>query len=94
MPRLRVYLVAAHQKVMNIFKKKSPPVVPSILGEFPPAQYEPVIRASICTGEKTACMRDRESGKLHEIMLVRTDEDLDAFCRTCNADKEAIKTVY
>ena len=39
-------------------------------------------------------MRDRESGKLHEIMLVRTDEDLDAFCRTCNADKEAIKTVY
>ena len=79
---------------MNIFKKKSPPAVPSILDEFPPAQYEPVIRASICTGEKTACMRDRESGKLHEIMLVRTDEDLDAFCRTCNADKEAIKTVY
>ena len=79
---------------MNIFKKKSPPAVSSILGEFPPAQYEPVIRASICTGEKTACMRDRESGKLHEIMLVRTDEDLDAFCRTCNADKEAIKTVY
>ena len=79
---------------MNIFKKKSPPAVSSILGEFPPAQYEPVIRASICTGEKTACMRDLESGKLHEIMLVRTDEDLDAFCRTCNADKEAIKTVY
>ena len=79
---------------MNIFKKKSPPAVSSILGEFPPAQYEPVIRASICTGEKTACMRDRESGKLHESMLVRTEEDLDAFCRTCNADKEAIKTVY
>ena len=79
---------------MNIFKKKSPPAVSSILGEFPLVQYEPVIRASICTGEKTACMRDRESGKLHEIMLVRTDEDLDAFCRTCNADKEAIKTVY
>lgn len=79
---------------MNIFKKKSPPAVSSILGEFPPAQYEPVIRASICTGEKTACMRDLESGKLHEIMLVRTDEDMDTFCRTCNADKEAIKTVY
>ena len=79
---------------MNIFKKKSPPAVSSILGEFPPVQYEPVIRASICTGEKTACMRDLESGKLHEIMLVRTDEDMDTFCRTCNADKEAIKTVY
>ena len=79
---------------MSIFKKKSPPAVPSILGEFPAEQYEPVIRASICTGEKTACMRDRATGKLYEIMLVRTDEDLDTFCRMCGADKESIRTVY
>ena len=79
---------------MNLFHKKTPPAVPSILGEFPTGQFEPVIRASICTGEKTACMRDLGSGKLHEIMLVRTDEDLDTFCRMCGADREAIKTVY
>ena len=79
---------------MNIFKKKSPPAVPSILEKFPLVQYEPVIRASICTGEKTACMRDRESGKLHEIMLVRTEEDMDTFCRMCSAGRETMKTVY
>jgi len=79
---------------MSIFKKKTPPEVPSILPEFPPEHFEPVVRASICTGEKTACMRDRETGKLHEIMLVRTDADLDVFCRMCSADKDSIKTVY
>ena len=79
---------------MSIFKKKTPPAVPSILAEFPPEQYEPAIRASICTGERTACMRDRATGKLHEIMLVRTDEDLETFCRMCDGNKDSIKTVY
>ena len=79
---------------MSIFKKKTPPAVPSILAEFPPEQYEPAIRASICTGERTACMRDRATGKLHEIMLVRTDEDLETFCRMCSVNREKIKTVY
>ena len=94
MPCLRIHMVAASEKVMSIFKKKAPPPVPSILVEFPPEEYEPVIRASICTGEKTAAMRDRVTGKLHEIMLVRTDEDLDAFCRMCGADRDSIRTVY
>ena len=79
---------------MSLFKKKTQPTAPSILGEFPEEDYEPVIRASICTGEKTACMRDRATGKLHEIMLVRTEEDLDAFCRMCEGKKESIRTVY
>ena len=56
--------------------------------------FEPVIRASICTGEKVACMRDRESGKLHELMLIRTDEDLAAFCRRYHVERREIKTIY
>ena len=48
---------------------------------FDPALYEPVIRSSICTGEKVACMRDKSTGKLQELMLIRSDEDLAAFCR-------------
>ena len=79
---------------MNIFRKKTTPEVPSILPEFPPEQFEPVVRASICTGEKTACMRDRATGKLHEIMLVRTDADMDLFCRMCSADRDSVRTVY
>lgn len=61
---------------------------------FDPAIYEPVIRASICTGEKVACMRERSTGKLQELMLIRTDEDLAAFCRRYHVRQEDIRTVY
>ncbi len=61
---------------------------------FDPAEYEPVIRSSICTGERVACMRERAAGKLHELMLIRTDEDLAAFCRRYGVDAEQIKTIY
>ena len=61
---------------------------------FDPAVYEPVIRASICTGEKVACMRERATGKLLELMLIRTDEDLAAFCRRYHVKQENLRTVY
>ena len=61
---------------------------------FDPALYEPVIRASICTGEKVACMRERATGKLLELMLIRTDEDVAAFCRRYHVKQEDLRTVY
>ena len=61
---------------------------------FDPAIYEPVIRSSICTGERVACMRERATGRLHEIMLLRTDEDLALFCRNYGLQADAIKTIY
>ena len=61
---------------------------------FDPAVYEPVIRASICTGEKVACMQERSTGKLLELMLIRTDEDLAAFCRRYHVKAEDMRTVY
>ena len=76
---------------MKLFRKEKPPAAPN----YPPEQYEPVIRSSICTGEQVACMRDRETGKLHEVMLLRTAADRDEFCRLCSiADPTSIKTVY
>ena len=78
---------------MSLFHKKTQPVQ-STVPDFPPERYEPVLRSSICTGEKTACMRERESGKLREVMLIRTDADLDAFCRMYGLNKDSIKTVY
>ena len=36
----------------------------------------PVIRSSICTGEQTAGFRDTASGKFEEVMLLRSDADL------------------
>ncbi len=61
---------------------------------FPPEQYEPVIRSSICTGERTACMRNRETGKIHEIMVLRTERDLTEFAKQYGADLSGIRTIY
>lgn len=61
---------------------------------YPPEEYEPVIRCSICTGEQVGCMRSRSTGKLHELMLIRSAEDLDSFCRQTGAEAEKIKRVY
>ena len=70
--------------------KKKTPAPPA----YPPEEYEPVIRSSICTGEKVACMRNRQSGRMQEIMLIRTQEDLDSFCRRYQLSADQIKTVY
>lgn len=61
---------------------------------YPPEEYEPVIRCSICTGEQVGCMRSRSTGKLHELMLIRGAEDLESFCRQTGADAEKIRRVY
>ena len=55
------------------FRKKTKPD-PS----FDSAEYTPVIRSSICTGEKVAGFRGAD-GRVHEVMLIRGDKDLDAF---------------
>ncbi len=76
---------------MKLFGKKTQePELP----QFAPEEYEPVIRASICTGEKVACMREKASGKLYEVMLIRTEADRDAFCRRYGLSPEQIRTVY
>ena len=40
---------------------------------------KPVIRASICTGEEVAGFKDIRTGKIEEIMLIRSSEDLEKF---------------
>ena len=47
--------------------------------EFSPEQYTPVIRSSICTGEKVAGFKDKSTGSIKEVMLIRSDKDLQAF---------------
>ena len=59
---------------------------------YDPAIYTPVIRASICTGEKVAGFRGRD-GKVHEVMLIRSDKDLEAFRKQYRIDGD-IETVY
>ena len=73
---------------MGLFsrKKERPP-------EFPAERFEPVLRCSICTGEQVACMREREGGKLREIMLIRDEEDLERFRKLYGVTGE-IRKIY
>ena len=52
---------------------------------------EPVLRTSICTGEKTIGFRDIHTGKFTEIMLIRNNKDMDEFMEKYNISKEEIK---
>ena len=54
------------------FKKRTVP-------GFDPAGKIPVIRSSICTGEKTAGYREGPGGKFTEVMLIRDNKDLREF---------------
>lgn len=48
---------------------------------FPPETHDAVIRSSICTGEKVAGFRNKKDGKFTEVMLIRSDKDLEDFKR-------------
>ena len=61
---------------------------------YPPDLFEPVLRSSICTGEKTACFRNRETGKLHQILAIRSREDLEDFGKQYGVNTEKMKTVF
>ena len=72
---------------MNLFRKKAKAKT------FDAERYAPVIRSSICTGEKTAGFRDRQTGAFREVMLIRTDADLAAFRKQYGIAGE-IETIY
>lgn len=76
---------------MSFFHKKTSA---SRTTAYPPGEFKPVLRVSICTGEKTACMQNRKTGKLTELMLIRNETDLADFLRTYGIEKENLETVY
>ncbi len=59
---------------------------------FDPAAQVPVIRSSVCTGEKVAGFRDLTGGHFTEVMLIRTQEDERRFRQAFHL--EAVKTEY
>ncbi len=74
---------------MSLFHKRAPEPP-----RFPAEEYEPVLRCSVCTGEKTACMRQRSTGKRREIQLIRSESDLEDFCRSHGAMREETRRIY
>ena len=57
------------------------------------ARLEPVIRNSICTGEKVAGFREKDTGRFREVSLIRSAADLDAFREKYGIEGE-IPTIY
>ncbi len=54
----------------------------------------PVIRSSICTGEKTAGFKNLETGKFEDVMLIRQEKDMQEFLELYGISAEEIKTEY
>lgn len=55
---------------------------------------EPIIRSSICTGEKTAGYRELATGRFVEVMCIRNDKDLQQFLSMYGFRKEELKYEY
>ena len=64
---------------MSLFRKKV--AKPEI--EYDPAVMTPIIRSSICSGEKVAGFKDKRDGHFTEIMLI-----------ACPADEKHFKDMY
>ena len=57
-------------------------------------KQKPVIRSSICTGEKVAGFQELHTGKFTEVMLLRTPDDLAEFRRLYGIGEEEIQVQY
>ena len=55
---------------------------------------KPVIRSSICTGEQVAGFQNIHTGKFSEVMLIRTDSDLEEFLETYDISAADVETKY
>lgn len=54
----------------------------------------PAIKSSICTGEKVVGFVDKSSGRFEDIMLIRSEKDLEEFCKNYGISKEEIEKIW
>ena len=70
---------------MGLFKKKS------VLQSYDKENKKPVIKASICNGEQVAGFKDIQTGKIEEVMLIKSPADLESFKTMYGIDEEIVK---
>lgn len=70
---------------MRLFKKKT------IVKTYDKDNKKPVIKASICNGEQVAGFKDVHTGKIEEVMLIKSPADLDTFKQMYGIDEEIAK---
>ena len=62
-----------------MFFRKSKPKRNTSSLPYDPATQTLAIRCSICTGEQTLGFKDKDTGRFHEYLLIRTEDELKAF---------------
>lgn len=70
---------------MGLFKKKK------IFKSYDRENKKPVIKASICNGEQVAGFKDIHTGKIEEVMLIKSPSDIDIFKKMYGIDDEIAK---
>lgn len=70
---------------MGLFKKKF------VAKSYDNENMKPVIKASICNGEQVAGFKDMNTGKIEEVMLIKTPEDLESFKNMYGINEEITK---
>ena len=76
---------------MGLFsRRKRVAMKPAI--PFDPSTQVPVMKSSVCTGEKVAGFKDIRSGHFTDVALIRTEDDLKAFKAAYGIDE--VKTEY
>ena len=69
---------------MGLFKKKK-------MGQsYDKENKKPVIKASICNGEQIAGFKDIHTGKIEEVMLIKSSADLEHFKAMYGIDGKGI----
>ena len=74
---------------MGLFSKRK-----SDYPKMPQGDYDPVLRCSICTDEQVLCARERSTGHLLELMLIKSPAQLEGFCTANGISEEDIEKVY
>ena len=70
---------------MGLFKKKK------AQQSYDKENKKPVIKASICNGEQVAGFKDIHTGKIEEVMLIKSPADLEQFKAMYGIDEEIAK---
>ena len=70
---------------MGFFKKKV------IVQTYDKENKKPVIKASICNGEQVAGFKDINTGKIEEVMLIKSPADLEKFKSMSGIEEEIPK---
>ncbi len=73
---------------MKLFRFRKTPAE-----DYDREHYEPVVRSSICTGERVAGFREKGTGRFRDVMLLKTPQDLEEFKARFGIEGE-LKTIY